>query len=74
MTGQTPGSLAAGIVVEHRDGRRLAFGHALVRSAVGLGLAPLWIVGMVSVLADGQRRAWHDRLLRTDVRYASSRR
>jgi uncharacterized RDD family membrane protein YckC len=74
MSGQTIGDLATGIVVEHRDGRRLSFPHALVRAAVGLLFAPLWMIGMIAVLSDRRRRAWHDQLLRTDVRYAKPRR
>jgi uncharacterized RDD family membrane protein YckC len=69
LTGQTPGDLAVGIVVEHRDGHRLSVLHAAVRAAVGLALAPLWLLGLIGVLWDRRRRAWHDRLLHTDVRY-----
>jgi len=72
MTGQTLGDMVTGIVVEHRDGRRLSFPHALLRAVVGLLLAPIWLVGMLAVLWDRHRRAWHDRLLRSDVRYASA--
>jgi uncharacterized RDD family membrane protein YckC len=70
MNGQTLGGLATGIVVEHRDGHRLSPARALVRAAIGLLFAPLWLLGMLFILIDPQRRAWHDRLLRTDVRYA----
>jgi uncharacterized RDD family membrane protein YckC len=73
MTGRTVGNLATGIVVEHRTGRRMSFPHALARAVLGLALAPLWLVGMLSILADRDRRAWHDRLLRTDVRYTGPR-
>jgi uncharacterized RDD family membrane protein YckC len=70
-TGQTVGGMATGIVVEHRDGHRLSFPHALARAAVGLLFAPLWILGMLAILEDGRRRAWHDQLMRTDVRYVT---
>jgi uncharacterized RDD family membrane protein YckC len=73
MTGQTAGGLATGTVVEHRDGFRLSFPHALARAVVGLAFAPLWVVGMLAIVANRERRAWHDLLTRTDVRYASSR-
>lgn len=74
MSGQTLGDLATGITVEHRDGGRITYPHALLRAVVGLLLAPIWVVGMLAVLVDRRRRAWHDRLLRTDVRYATHHR
>ena len=74
MSGQTLGDLATGITVEHRDGRRIAYPHALLRAVIGLLLAPIWLVGMIAILVDRRRRAWHDRLLRTDVRYATHHR
>jgi uncharacterized RDD family membrane protein YckC len=69
VNGKTVGALATGIVVEHQDGHQLSLPHALLRAAVGLLFAPLWLLGMVLILIDPQRRALHDRLLRTDVRY-----
>jgi uncharacterized RDD family membrane protein YckC len=74
MTGQTLGDLATGITVEHRDGRRMSYPHALLRAVIGLLLAPVWLVGMLAILGDRNRRAWHDHLLRTDVRYATHHR
>lgn len=73
LTGQTPGNLLTGIVVEHRDGHRLSLPQAGLRAAVGLLFAPVWLIGMLAVLWDSRRRAWHDVLLRTDVRYAGPR-
>jgi uncharacterized RDD family membrane protein YckC len=73
MTGRTVGNMLTGIVVE-RHGRRLSFVHALARAVLGLLLAPLWLVGMLAVVADRDRRAWHDHLLGTDVRYTTPRR
>jgi len=73
MTGQTAGGLAAGTVVEHRDGHRLSFPHALARAVIGLAFAPLWVVGMLFIVASSERRAWHDLLTHTDVRYAARR-
>ncbi len=73
-TGRTIGNLVTGIVVEHRDGHRLTAKHALARASLGLLLAPFWLIGMLGILADRRRRAWHDQLLRTDVRYTGTRR
>lgn len=72
-TGRTVGNLIMGIVVEHRDGHRLTVKHAFVRAGLGLLLAPFWLLGMLAILADRHRRAWHDQLLRTDVRYTHPR-
>ncbi len=69
LTGQTVGDLLFGIVVRHRDGGDVAFAQAFARAAVGLLLVPLWIVGLLGVLWDERRRAWHDRVFRTVVRY-----
>jgi uncharacterized RDD family membrane protein YckC len=41
-----------------------------LRALVGLLLPPLWLIGMLAVLWDERRRAWHDRLFRTVVCYA----
>jgi uncharacterized RDD family membrane protein YckC len=73
MTGQTLGGLATGIVVTNGSGSRLSLRHSFVRALVGLLLAPLWLIGMLAIVADGKRRAWHDRLLRTSVRYTLRR-
>lgn len=42
-------------------------------SAFGVLLAPLWLFGLSAVLWDGHRRAWHDRIFGTVVRYAGKR-
>jgi uncharacterized RDD family membrane protein YckC len=72
-TGRTVGGVLTGIVVEHRDGHRLTAKHALARAFLGLLLAPFWLLGMLAILTDRHRRAWHDQLLRTDVRYTHRR-
>jgi uncharacterized RDD family membrane protein YckC len=69
LTGQTPGALLFGVAVQNRDARTVSFLQAAARASVGLLLAPLWIVGMLGALWDDRRRAWHDRLFRTVVRY-----
>jgi uncharacterized RDD family membrane protein YckC len=69
LTGQTAGDLLLGIAVRHRNGRELSLFQAAARAAVGLTLAPLWLVGLLAVLWDERRRAWHDRLFRTVVCY-----
>lgn len=73
LTGQTIGGLLFGVAVQHRDGHALSFVQAAARAIVGLLLAPLWMVGMLGALRDDRRRAWHDRLFRTVVRYAGRR-
>ncbi len=69
VSGQSLGQLLLGIRVTDDAGRSPRLPRALARAVVGLALAPEWLVGMVGVLIDSRRRAWHDRLLRTTVRY-----
>lgn len=69
LTGQTAGSRLFGITVETQNRGPLSFRRSAVRAAIGLLLAPLWTVGMLGVLLDARRRAWHDRLFRTVVCY-----
>ena len=73
LTGQTVGDLLTGVVVERIDGRRLSFPRAAARALGCLVLAPLWLVGLIAVLWDRHRMAWHDHVFRTRVRYVSSR-
>jgi uncharacterized RDD family membrane protein YckC len=70
LTSQTVGDLVIGLLVLRPDGGRLALPHAALRAAIGLLLAPLWMIGMVPILWDHRRRAWHDVVLRSVVRYA----
>jgi uncharacterized RDD family membrane protein YckC len=67
---QTVGDLVVGIRVLRPDGGKLSLPHAAIRAVVGLLLAPLWMIGLLLVLFDGRRRALHDQLLRTVVRYS----
>lgn len=69
-TGQTIGDLLVGVVVRHRDGHAVSLPQAAARALFGLLLAPIWIVGLLNVLWDDRRRAWHDRVFRTAVPYA----
>jgi len=70
LTGQTVGALLTGIEVVNRRGEGLSFPHAVLRAAGGLLFAPLWLVGLLLVPWDGHRRACHDLVFRTEVRYA----
>jgi len=72
LNGRTLGGLLVGTVVQRPDGRDLALLQALARAVVGLLLAPVWLVGLVGVLTDPRRRAWHDRLFGTVVRYSTN--
>jgi len=66
-TGQTLGLKAWRLRVERRDGARLTWGDTLRRFlAGGLALLPLGL-GLLWVLVDRERLAWHDRLSATRV-------
>lgn len=71
LNGQTMGNLLMGVSVRHDDGRAVSFFLAAIRSAVGLLIAPLWMLGLLYVLWDGRRRALHDLLFATVVAYTS---
>lgn len=71
LTGQSVGGLLTGIAVVDTHGGRLSLPHAFLRAAGGLLLAPLWLIGLLAVLWGERRRAWHDRVFRTAVRYAA---
>jgi uncharacterized RDD family membrane protein YckC len=68
-SGQTAGGLLIGIAVERSNGRRVSFVQAALRAAIGLALAPLWLIGYIGILISRQRRAWHDVVFRTVVRH-----
>jgi uncharacterized RDD family membrane protein YckC len=68
LGGRTVGGLVMGTAVERPDGRRVLLVVAALRSAIGLMLAPLWLVGLLGVLWDKRRRAWHDVVFHTVVR------
>jgi uncharacterized RDD family membrane protein YckC len=68
LAGQTPGKWVMGLAVVPLGGGRLTLGRAFMRlvgylvSALPVYLGFLWVLGP-------QRRGWHDRLARTEVRY-----
>lgn len=70
LAGQTPGKGIMGLRVLPRHGNKLKLGRAILRylgyylSIVPLGLGVLWI------LIDDRRLAWHDKLAGTCVVYA----
>jgi uncharacterized RDD family membrane protein YckC len=67
LIGQTPGKALLGVRVVGMDGKRLSFPRALLRyagyllSALPLGAGFFWI------LADDERRGFHDKIARTWV-------
>jgi uncharacterized RDD family membrane protein YckC len=71
LSGQTVGDMLIGVSVRHDDGRALSLLRSAVRAAVGLLLAPLWIVGLFCVLWDRRRRALHDLIFGTVVPYTT---
>ena len=73
LTDQTVGDLILGLAVLRHDGGELSMPHAGLRAAIGLALAPLWMIGLLTVLWDGQRRALHDMVFHTVVRYVRRR-
>jgi uncharacterized RDD family membrane protein YckC len=75
LPGQTVGQMLLGIAVRRHNGQEdPTLIQAALRSAFGLALAPLWLVGMVAILWDAKRRAWHDKIFRTVVPYVARRR
>jgi uncharacterized RDD family membrane protein YckC len=73
LSGQTVGNRLFGIAVQDRHGQVPSFAQSASRAAVGLWLAPIWLLGLLNVLWDERRRAWHDRLFGTVVRYTEKR-
>ncbi|GAA1766605.1 RDD family protein [Luedemannella helvata] len=69
LGGRTVGALLLGLMVTRPDGGRLGIVRAGARAAAGLFLAPVWLAGMLNVLFDAERRAWHDLVFNTVVRY-----
>lgn len=73
LFGQTPGMMLLGLRIVRTSGRKMTFGHALLRyigcllSALPLFLGFLWI------LVDARRQGWHDKLSGTCVIYLPNR-
>jgi uncharacterized RDD family membrane protein YckC len=70
LTGQTVGGLLFGTQVRRPSGARVSLPRSALRAAVGLTFAPVWTVGLLGILTSRRRRAWHDRVFGTVVRYA----
>lgn len=72
LPGQTVGQMLMGIAVRRNNGHEdPTLVQAALRSGFGLALFPLWIVGLLPILWDSKRRAWHDKVFRTVVPYVS---
>lgn len=58
MTGQTLGKRLLGIRVVNQDGSRVSFGASFIRNILRIvdALPVLYIVGLITVLATGERR------------------
>ena len=70
LPGQTVGQMLMGIAVRRNNGHEdPTLTQAALRSAFGLALFPLWMVGLLAILWDEKRRAWHDKVFRTVVPY-----
>jgi uncharacterized RDD family membrane protein YckC len=73
LAGQTPGMRFLGIRLAV-EGRGLRFGLA-VRRLIGMGLAAIpFGLGFLGIFFDERRRAWDDRMSRTDVVYEGNER
>jgi uncharacterized RDD family membrane protein YckC len=66
-TGQTLGKLATGLRVADRQGAPPTYSRALLRAALGAAGILLGLIGLVPMLFDPARRAFHDRVFRTRV-------
>ncbi|NUT19136.1 MAG: hypothetical protein HOV77_08110 [Hamadaea sp.] len=70
LTGETIGGSVFGTVVRLTDGRRIGLIRAVLRAVFGLLFAPIWFVGLVTVLFDVRRRSLLDMAFGTVVQYA----
>jgi len=70
LTGETLGGSVFGTAVRLADGRRIGLIRAVLRAVVGLLLAPVWLIGLVTVLFDARRRSLLDMVFGTVVQYA----
>ena len=77
LTGETVGSWIFGTRVTLADGHQLGMVRAvlevLLRAVFGLILAPVWFVGMLTVLFDARRRSLLDMAFGTVVAYIGRR-
>jgi uncharacterized RDD family membrane protein YckC len=67
LTGATVGALLVATRTCRGSGAAVGPARAALRALVGLAVAPVWLVGLLGVLTDARRRAWHDRLFGTVV-------
>jgi uncharacterized RDD family membrane protein YckC len=73
LTGQTPGDRLMQIRVQDAaSGRPLPFGRSALRLVGAVLSAVVLFLGYLMILVDSQRRAFHDRLVRSVVVYAPS--
>jgi uncharacterized RDD family membrane protein YckC len=69
LSGRTPGKWLLGLRIVTKDGRSLRPGRAALRFvALTISIAPL-LAGVLAILFDNSRRAWHDRIAGTLVVY-----
>lgn len=68
--GCTLGGALLGTAVRRPDGTRVGTARAALRAAIGILLAPIWLVGLLYSVFDPRRRGLHDVLLSTVVRRA----
>jgi uncharacterized RDD family membrane protein YckC len=66
-TGQTLGKLATGLRVADRRGAPPSYSRAALRAALGVVGIALAFLGLVPILFDPARRAFHDRVFKTRV-------
>lgn len=69
LGGQTVGGMLIGITVTQADGGRLGLLRSGLRAFAGLAFFPLWTIGLVTILFDPRRRALHDMVFGTQVRF-----
>jgi len=70
LTGETVGATVFGTVVRRTDGRHVGVIRAVLRAVVGLLIAPVWLIGMVTVFWDDRRRSLLDMAFGTVVQYS----
>ncbi len=71
IAGRTPGKWLLGLRVVTADGRRPGVVRSTIRFlAYSVSIAPL-LAGVIAIAFDPRRRAWHDRIARTQVVYDS---
>lgn len=72
LTGQTAGDYVMGVTVAGPGAGRMGIIRSLLRALAGLALAPVWLVGMITILLDRRRRALLDMVFGTVVLYGGA--